>query len=607
MPTVPPAAASPIAPRATQGLQSMQKAYDSHKARVAGDEALLGIASDAAAAPDEKAIAQALQAAAQKVHTDYSATNAQRVALQALSTGVSGPLTHALAHAALACMDKAYSGDDSRVLGSVLLDVIARNAAAPAEKILAETARDASSQQISAYTATNVQRIALANIEIGPGDDVTAALAASGPVFMDKSYSSDEERAMGRAALTAIATHAGPGTASQFAAAAASVANQGTAYTANNAERIAFAHLQRPITQDLPTLLVAFATEAMPKAYSTQDRHLVATATLQTMAPQAGPLADLLQATREVSKGVTANTASSMDDILLARVAQGPVSGMPEAELAQVAQQTMGKAYSSADASTLGQAVVRRFEGSADLRIQGLSAFAKGIGSEPFATLVQKKVLESVAEMHPMTPDGDVAKRAQDQILAVERDTVEQMERAIHTHEASLAQWDAKVQELEAKAQTFQLQDGSLLERFEKARRVAFGSVLGTGIGMVTAVATHSPIALAVAGVSGIVFMGAMTTYLLLHGKVMTNGGEGRSTRMELEMYRLIAESEKMRLQLMQGEYEKVHATVRELDAKLAVTRMADAITAAPDPNARVSVEDDAVTIGSVRIPRNNS
>jgi len=610
---------SPIATGARHALQGIAKSYDAGARRKIADDFLGSVTGDASAPAPERAVAQAVRKAAAAARQDFTLTNVHRLGLETLASGINGPIGAALATLGTSAMKSAYNSADSFRLGQSFLGSIAQNVTSPEHKTFAEVAHQTAALQIQTYTAVNAQKQALATLAAGNIPAPEQSLATFAEAAMKASYNSVDSRTVGNSLLAAIAKHASQPVPGQFASTVAAVAKGPIQdYTAVNALKAGVQALVQTPPSDLSTSLAAFAGRGMKSAYNNEDARQVGRSILTEIGRGATTEAAYARAAETVAGlPLNASTGKAVVTEALDKLAAGPLSGRLEVEMVRLAIACVPKAYDSNDRATLEKHAMKTLATGGDLRVTMLWSFFQQLaaGGGPSMSSGLQRVLEIADDGRAAVPstigaaaDPEAEKMAaMAQVLKVEKEVLSGLEGSLSGKQAHLDKWRADLQAILVKTgATAPSNPTATLDAADRAARLkTISSLCGWGalVAMVGGFATGNPLFLVGAVAAGL--GNFVSGRAAAEAAAQSRGFGGKSFRTDFD--RQLAESMVKSAEEDVAQTEKVvntaRAMVKDLDDKVSIHTIEEML-APPDPNAKVSVDDTSVTIGSLRIPK---
>lgn len=628
---------------AKRGLTAISRAQDASEQRGAGDRFLAAVAKEAGATDLEKLVAATTRTCTDRRLASSSAVNAQRVALTALSAGVGGPVGITLATLGQKVLSGGYDTEDQRAMAPTWLAALEKHGTA-SEKLLAEAARLSTSQRLANSSAVGGHSTALSMAAAGLQGSGEVVVATFGRNALARAYDEEDQRTMGRQVLGVLARVGGDPALDAVAASANAATGQRLANTsAVSAQLRALDVILSPPASDADTLLASLGRQALSGAYDQEDARALGGKLLDGIVQDGkNPIAvALAAAARKATHRQLANqSAAGLHRAAFDRIVGGFGTDTLEVSLARLGLSARSCAYDTEDARRMGGGVLDEIGArTTDAQVAALVQYAKQYTGasvdDSQAVRIQEGILDSIVkgnmtvpappaagaatspasaariDARVMIPKVDEEAPPEEQIkvleaaLAHNQNVVLEMDAAAQKASAEIAALQPKKQPLVERINALAEKDQTLVARINRLHRVRGFATLGMVGGWFTYAASHSPVAGALAAV-GVVT--AVVTHLAKQNQ------EFKRQRLHLEysgatldLDLIVAQesvynAEASAARSVAGQAEKAMADAR---GRLDVLRMARAVNQpGPDPNARVTVEEQAVTIGGIRVPK---
>lgn len=649
IPTVAPTFSAEVQALAARGLADLAKASDQPAQRQVGDQYLGKVATEGAATDLEKLVAATAKTACGRRLANSSAVGAQQVALKILAAGVSGPIGVVLGTLGSQVVSRGYDQEDQRAMAPAFLEALKTHGSS-SERLLAEAASAASSQRMANSSAVGAQAAAFRLAADGVQGAPEATLAQYGRKALASAYDQEDQRAVGTKVLNVIAQAGGDAVLDALASTANTASAQRMANsTAVGLQSRALEMIAAPPSNDPDSLFASLGKKAAAAAYDQEDARAAVNKILDGLVQHGkNPVA---VAVAEVARAATGqrlanSSAVALQGKALDRVVAGVGSDRLEVALSRLGMNARSCGYDNEDAHAMGNVVIDQIGGrTSDPQVQALVRYAQqyaGRGApDADAVRIQAGIFDSIvkgtmtvpappavsgslsgghstslsgaaASAQVMLPVVDEKASPDEQFAALEKCVAHNQQVCVdmgtlsRSLAADVATLQTRQQELADRINAMAEAEAPLVKRIQVASRITTPSFLVGMGGLIASTSTHSPIAMAVAAVAGLGYLASTLVRNHAEGKRQGLHGEYQSVKMEHDLTQMRAAS-------LQGEISSAHAVteqaekaIKDAQGRLDVHRMARAVNGGiqPDVNARVTVEEHAVTIGGVRIAK---
>lgn len=627
--------------RAGEGLAAMGQARDGGARRAQGDQFLTAIASDPIASDLERLIAATARASASGNVYSSTAAHGQTTALRAMAAGVGGPTGVALAVLGAETMQGAYNSDDTRAVSGHWVKALETHGA-PTEQVLARAVSASTNLNVYNSSANGARRAAFEMTAAGVPATPDEALARYGLSAMGTAYNSDDTRAMASSVLSSMEKAGTDPLATLLATTATAVSSQKVYNsTAIATQRRAMEFVAAPPTRDVDVLLASLGLDSAAGAYNSDDARVVGGVFLSAIEKNGqNPVAVALAAAALASshQNVYNSTATGAQKAALGQIQAGTGTDTVEVALSRLGCASKATAYNTRNLRTVGTTLLNQLAArTADPQVKTLVDWAlketSGSLRDSDAANIQQDVFDGIihgrlaipppppprAGAAPAPPAIDPAvtlpvidpksdPQAQRALLedsiTKNRALIVKLEAQVQATGAELPDIQARIAAGTSRLQQLEGQDVPLKSSYRIAERLGGAAGLVGGVGLIAAFVTASPVAVGLAAVGGMGFAVAharITKATQEYDKVQR---EYQSQKFDVLSLTSLASSLQSRMGAIHKVVEQAEKAIVDAHRQLEVFRMADGLTLSPAADATVSVENETLMIGGLRIPR---
>lgn len=576
----------------------------------------------------------------------YSSTAASTYdqAFKQLAGGVSGQTGRVLATMAIQVTDLGATETEQSKMASVWTQALRQNGQ-PLEQLMATASQEACAASLYASSAFAFQRLAFDTVKGGLKDSPERLLAGFGKRALEEASTETEQMRVGARILPMITSSAVDPMLKTLSQVAEKVTGAGLSYnsTIAGAQNAAFKMILSPPKGDVESVLAAYGLAVADECSIEREKAVVGATILSEVASRThNPVVQALIDGARSASAVTLyqDTSSQLLTGTVERIKNGVGKDTAEKALCRLGRLAQDAAGTDRESFQMGEKLLQEIDQKTnDPQIKKMVAYGLQWSAAPVDEAIEthKELFESIRKGNLTVPTRPVTVRSPgtgQSMPAIQLDiktpTVDDkappelqladLEACVSHNNALISQLDQaakdrvgtlkglqdKLQEMTRRSHDIEQQMEPLAKRsqflgnvIQKAGWVALGGILGGAL--------LNP-ALNVLGMAGGAVFALATGVKLL-------GTDRKLRGLSHESQKLLFDAEQVRFEIATGgsasgaytqAQEKVEKLNKDLQGRLTILRMAVA-PPAPDlagTNQGIAVEDEAITIGGIRIPK---